>query len=99
MQQQVIQALRAAPFKFGDFTAYQYLPAFAIVALERLDADNTLRTSVKLDEFLDAYAKVYGVTCDDKDRASSHYIAVRRFYDFELDLEAINPPQQRQMRF
>lgn len=68
-----------------NFTPYQYLPLFAKVSIERLDADSDLRTSQRLDELLDAYAKTYGLVCDDHDRESSHYICSRRFSgSFEL---------------
>lgn len=61
---------------------YQYLPLFAKVAIERLDADSDLRTPAKLDELLDAYAGTYGQACDEHTRYSAHYRCSRRFHDF-----------------
>ena len=75
-----------------NFTPYQYLPLFAKVAIERLDADSDLRTSQKLNELLDAYSKTYGLVCDDHDRESSQYICSRRFGDsFALSHGSIEP--------
>lgn len=59
-------------------TPYQYLPPFAKIAIERLDADADLRTPDKLDELLNAYAKTYGQSCDDDTRTSAHRICARR---------------------
>lgn len=58
---------------------YQYLPLWARMAIERLDADSSLRTAAKLDELIDAYAKTYGETPDDYIRESTHYRAQMRF--------------------
>ena len=58
---------------------FQYLPIFAKVAIERLDADHALRTGVQLDALLDAYAKTYGLACDEHTRYSEHYICERRY--------------------
>ena len=58
---------------------FQYLPLFAKVAIERLDADHALRTGVQLDALLDAYAKTYGLACDEHTRLSAQYICERRF--------------------
>lgn len=58
---------------------FQYLPLFAKVAIERLDADHALRTGVQLDALLDAYAKTYGLACDEHTRFSAQYICERRF--------------------
>ncbi len=60
---------------------YQYLPLFAKLAIERLDADSDLRTAEKLDELIDAYAKTYGEECDDYIRASAHFRCSKRFGD------------------
>lgn len=58
---------------------YQYLPNYAKIAIERLDADSSLRTAAKLNELLDAYAKTYGEHCDDHTRYSAHYRCEKRF--------------------
>ena len=58
---------------------YQYIPLFAKVAIERLDADSDLRHAVQLDALLDAYATTYGQTCDDHTRFSAKHICSRRF--------------------
>lgn len=58
---------------------FQYLPLFAKVAIERLDADHALRTSVRLDALLDAYAKTYSLACDEHTRFSAQHICERRF--------------------
>lgn len=58
---------------------YQYLPLFAKIAIERLDADSDLRSNHKLDELLDAYAASCGVECDSAIRDSAHHICARRF--------------------
>jgi len=63
-------------------TPYHHQPQFARIAIERLGADSTLRTSAKLDELLDAYARTYGVECSPAERDSAHYTCSRRFYDF-----------------
>lgn len=63
-------------------TPYQYLPLFAKVAIERLDADCDLRSGAKLNELLDAYASTYGEKCDEQERYSANYICSRRFPDF-----------------
>jgi hypothetical protein len=62
-----------------NFTPYQYLPLFAKVSIERLDADSDLRTGDKLDSLLDGYAATYGVECDSNTRESAHHICTRRF--------------------
>lgn len=59
--------------------SYQYLPLFAKVAIERLDADADLRSNHKLDELLDSYASTYGMECDSVTRDSAHHICARRF--------------------
>lgn len=60
-------------------TPYQYLPLWARVAIERLDACAELRTEAMLDELLDSYAKTYGETVDEQTRASARHICRRRF--------------------
>lgn len=64
-------------------TPYQYLPLFAKVAIERLDAQGEYRNAAALDGFLDAYAKTYGTTPDAPTRESAHHICSRRFWDFK----------------
>jgi len=61
---------------------YQYLPTFAKISIERLDQNSDMRTGAMLDSFLDAYAKTYGIACDDGTRKSAHHICSRRFPDF-----------------
>ncbi len=58
---------------------YQYLPLYAKISIERLDADSDLRTEAKLDELLDAYAATYGEVCDDYIRESAHFRCSKRF--------------------
>jgi hypothetical protein len=60
---------------------YQYLPLFAKVAIERLDADHGLRDNAHLDELLNAYAATYGMDCDSITRDAAHSICARRFGD------------------
>jgi hypothetical protein len=62
-----------------SFPAYNSLPVFAKVAIERLDGASELRTADSLDFLLDAYARTYGLECDSHTRASSHHICARRF--------------------
>lgn len=69
-------------------TPYQYMPLFAKVAIERLDADNDLRTESMLDELLQGYARSYGAIVDLETCAAAHRICVRRFWDFEVALLA-----------
>ena len=45
-------------------TPYQYLPLWAKVAIERLDADAALRSEAMLDELLDSYARCYAEAVD-----------------------------------
>lgn len=59
---------------------YEYLPNFAKCAIERLDCDQTLRSNIKLDYLLDAYAKTYGLSCDSLTRDAAHHICNTRFY-------------------
>ena len=65
-----------------NFTPYQYLPLFAKVAIERLDQNYEMRNVNTLDSMLDAYAKTYGIDCDDETRQSARHIASRRFHNF-----------------
>lgn len=58
---------------------YQYLPLWARVAIERLDACADLRTESMLDELLTAYAKTYGEPVDEQTRESARHICRRRF--------------------
>jgi hypothetical protein len=58
---------------------YQYLPLYTKLAIERLDADYTLRNAAMLNHLLDAYAEQYRETCDEHIRMSVRYRATRRF--------------------
>lgn len=60
-------------------TPYQYLPLWARVAIERLDACAELRTEPMLDELLDAYARTYGEAVDPQTRESARHVCRRRF--------------------
>lgn len=60
-------------------TPYQYLPLWAKVAIERLDASTELRKEAMLDELLDGYARTYGETVDTQVRDSARHICRRRF--------------------
>jgi hypothetical protein len=62
--------------------SYQYLPTYAKVAIERLDADSTLRRGLMLETLLESYAKTYGMEVEDHIRASAHHICLRRFPDY-----------------
>ncbi len=62
-----------------NFEPYQYLPPFAKMAIERLDADSGLRNGTQLDYLIDAYAGSNGATCDQHTRESAHHICSRRF--------------------
>ena len=66
-----------------DPTPYQYLPTFAKVAIERLDQNSDMRNASTLNAMLDAYAKTYGIECDNETRESAAHIAARRFADFD----------------
>lgn len=46
----------------------QHLPLLAMVCLERLDADSSLRTHCMLDELLHGYAASYGLAVDEETR-------------------------------
>jgi hypothetical protein len=61
--------------------SFQHLPLWARVAIERLDACTGMRTQRQLVEFLDAYAKTYGVEVDDATRAATLCICRDRFGD------------------
>lgn len=54
-------------------------PLYARIALERLICDESLRSNIKLDEMLDAYAKQYGEECDSITRDAAHKFACSRF--------------------
>lgn len=58
---------------------YNYMPLYAKIAIERLDADSALRTKAMLTELLDCYAQSYGLTVDVYIRASAEHICSRRF--------------------
>jgi hypothetical protein len=60
-------------------TPYQYLPLWAKVAIERLDADAQLRSEAMLDELIDSYARSYGDSVDEQTRESARHICRRRF--------------------
>lgn len=60
-------------------TPYRYLPLWAKVAIERLDACAELRTEAMLDELLDGYARTYGEAVDAQNRESARHICRRRF--------------------
>ena len=60
-------------------TPYQYLPLWAKVAIERLDADAALRSEAMLDELLDSYARCYAEVVDPQTRDSARHICRRRF--------------------
>lgn len=79
-------------------TPYQYQPQFARIAIERLDADSNLRTSARLNELLDAYARTYGVECSQAERDSAHYTCSRRFPDFPRFPVATDPPATQSRR-
>lgn len=72
----------AARIGLGN-TPYQYLAIFAKLAIERLDADNDLRTESMLDELLQGYARTYGELVDVETCAAAHRICARRFWDYE----------------
>ena len=65
-----------------NHTPYQYLPTFAKVAIERLDQNSDMRNASALNAMLDAYAKTYGIECDNETRESAAHIAARRFSNF-----------------
>jgi hypothetical protein len=60
-------------------TPYQYLPLWAKVAIELLDADAALRSEAMLDELLDSYARCYAEAVDAQTRESARHICRRRF--------------------
>lgn len=60
-------------------TAYELLPLFAQIAVDRLHMDGALRTVEQLNALLDAYAKTYGQACDDPTRRAAYSVAARRF--------------------
>jgi hypothetical protein len=65
------------------YETYQYMPLFAKVAIERLDADSDMRTSAMLNELLDSYAKTYGCVVDEHIRESAIHICGKRFWNFK----------------
>lgn len=79
----VERALEAGDMLGLGMGPFQYLPLFAKVAIERLDADNDLRTGHVLDQLMQAYAATYGLTVDLHTCANAHAICTRRFWDFE----------------
>lgn len=82
-------------------TPYQYLPLWAKVAIERLDACAELRTESMLDELLHGYAQTYGEGVDDQTRESARHICRRRFlgsYSEPPLAEAVPPDTLRLVR-
>ncbi|AEF88808.1 hypothetical protein DelCs14_1782 [Delftia sp. Cs1-4] len=82
-------------------TPYQYLPLWAKVAIERLDACAELRTESMLDELLEGYAKSYGETVDGQTRESARHICRRRFrgsYSEPPQSESVPPGTLRLIR-
>ena len=69
------------PLGHGN-TPLQYLPLFARVAVERLDADCALRSPAMLDELLQGYARFYSASVDLETCAAAHHVCTRRFWDF-----------------
>ena len=55
------------------------LPLYAKIAIERLDADHSLRDNVTLDFLVVAYAKTYGTQADDETRNSCLDICRKKF--------------------
>lgn len=55
------------------------LPLYAAVAIERLQADESLRTAALLDTLIDAYAGTYGMQCDPVTRDRVHAVALSKF--------------------
>ena len=74
-------------------TPYRYLPLWAKVAIERLDACAELRTEAMLDELLDGYARTYGEAVDAQNRESARHICRRRF------LGSYSEPPQKSRSF
>lgn len=58
---------------------YQCLPLWAMISIERLDADSTLRTDDMLDELLSGYAASYGLAVDEETREMALQICKQRF--------------------
>jgi hypothetical protein len=58
---------------------YQYLPTFAKMAIEQLDADSSLRNATMLNLLLDFYAESNGTAPDSHTRESAQHICRRRF--------------------
>ncbi|MCU7369986.1 hypothetical protein PEC18_03660 [Paucibacter sp. O1-1] len=82
-------------------TPYQYLPLWAKIAIERLDASAELRNEAMLDELLESYARTYGELVDAQTRDSARHICRRRFMgtyaEPALD-EAVPPGTLRLLR-
>lgn len=68
---------------YEALTPIFYLPMFARLAIERVDADSALRDGDKLDELLTAYATSYRMELDQQTRDSAHRICARRFWNFK----------------
>ena len=64
-------------------TPYRYLPLYARIAVERLDADPDMRTGQTLDELMVAYAQTMGKTVDLETCAAAHHTCARRFWNFQ----------------
>ena len=82
-------------------TPYQYLPLWAKVAIERLDADAQLRSEAMLDELIASYARSYGDSVDEHTRESARHICRRRFvcsYTEPALLEPVPPGTLRLVR-
>ncbi len=58
---------------------YQHLPLWAMISIERLDADSTLRTDDMLDELLSGYAASYGLAVDEETRQMALQICKQRY--------------------
>jgi len=58
---------------------FHQLPLYARIAIERLIADESLRSNLKLDELLDAYAAIYGEECCSVTRDNAHRYCMRMF--------------------
>ena len=63
--------------------AAPFLPLYARLAVERLDADASLRTRTQLDALLDDYAETYGIQCDPDTRAEALHRCMLKFFDFD----------------
>ena len=72
-----------SPFMVGLIGLVSPLPLFAQVVIERLNADDGLRTEAMLDELLQRYAAFYRMTVDIETCAAAHHISARRFWNFQ----------------